>query len=366
MAQLNQNYRCRTCGGELGFDPTTQKWKCRYCDSEFTLADMEEQGKTKLHEETYEKGEQAAQYGHTQATDDTGVRPQDLRVYRCKYCGAEVITDKNTAATFCVYCNNPIVLEEQLVNGFTPKYIIPFQNTKQEAMEKYLSFIKKPFTPKSFMSKEHVEKIRGVYIPFWLYDAKASGEVEAECENVKTIRSSSQITTHHDVYQVIRGGSLEFDHIPVDASSKTNNDIMDSIEPYSFTELKRFEMPYLAGFMAEKYDEDDKVCYQRAKERAVNTLRTKLMERVSGYNSKREKQYRIRLDRCQAEYALLPVWLLYANFQGRQYTFAMNGQTGKLIGNIPIDNKKRIRCFFQYTGIIWVILSIILSVFALL
>lgn len=353
MAELNQNYRCKVCGGDLGWDPTAQKWKCKYCDTEFDLKDMEEEGKTELHEETYEKGKAAAEFGHTQATDDTGVDPQDLRMYKCRYCGAEVITDKNTAATFCVYCNNPIVLEEQLVNGFEPEYVIPFKNTKKQVMEKYLAFIKKPFTPNSFMSEEHVEKIKGVYIPFWLYDARVSGEVQAECENIRRTRSGNIETTHHKVYEVKRGGKLEFDHIPVDASSKTDNHMMDSIEPYLFKEIQKFEMPYLAGFMAERYDEDDKTCYPRAKDRAIHTMRTKLTNSIKGYDRTKVKADNLHLEDCQGHYALLPVWLLYSQYQGKNYTFAMNGQTGKMVGDIPIDNAKRLRYFFKWTGIVW-------------
>lgn len=364
MAELNQNYRCKVCGGDLGWDPAAQKWKCKYCDTEFDLADMEEQGKTTLHEESYEKGKEAVKFGHTQATDDTGAHPQDLRMYKCKYCGAEVITDKNTAATFCVYCNNPIVLEEQLVNGFTPEYVIPFTNTKKQVMEIYLKFIKKPFTPKGFLSQEHVEKIKGVYIPFWLYDAKVSGEIEAECEKIRRTSNGKTETTHHDVYKVIQGGELNFNNIPVDASSKTDNNIMDSIEPFLFQDKKKFEMPYLAGFMAERYDEDDKTCYPRAKERAINTMRTKLLNTINSYNSTKVNRDNLRLDKCAGHYALLPVWLLYSQYNGKEYIFAMNGQTGKMVGDIPIDNGKRVRYFLKCTGICWAAATVVLSVIA--
>lgn len=351
MEHLNQNYRCSNCGGELGWDAAAGKWKCRFCDAEFELSDMEQSGKTEYHEENFEKGKSASELGYTESTDDTMVDPADLKVYKCRYCGAEVITDKNTAATFCVYCNNPIVVEEQLAEGFRPKYVLPFAQTKKEVKEKYLEFIKKPFTPDSFLTDEHIEKIKGVYIPFWLYDAQASGHLELECERTRTRRSGNTEITEHEIYQVVRGGGMAFEHIPVDASSRTENALMDSIEPFDLSKLKKFEMPYLAGFLAERYDEDDRTCYNRAKTRIAGTLENKLNSLVTGYQSRNVKQKEIKVNRCAAEYALLPVWLLYTQYEGKTYTFAMNGESGVMCGDIPVDRKKMLRCFLKYGGV---------------
>lgn len=346
--KLNQNYRCKNCGGPLGWDVAAGKWKCQFCDAEFTLADMKQDGKTEYHEETYEKGRNATELGYTKATDDTTVKPEDLRAYKCRYCGAEVITDKNTAATFCVYCNNPIVVEQQLVEGFRPRYVIPFSQTKREVKEKYLEFIKKPFTPDAFLSEEHIEKIKGVYLPFWLYNAQATGHMEWDCERVLIRRSGNKEITEHDVFHVTRGGSAAFEHIPVDASSKTDNALMDSIEPFDLRKLKKFEMPYLAGFLAERYDEDDRTCYNRAKTRILTTLEKRLDESVIGYQSKSLRQKNIQIGQCDAEYALLPVWLLYTQYEGQTYTFAMNGESGVMCGDLPLDKKKMWKCFFSY------------------
>lgn len=366
MENLNQNYRCSNCGGELGWDAAAGKWKCRFCDAEFTLEDMEKSGKTEYHEENYEKGRDAAELGYKEATDDTTVDPADLKAYKCRYCGAEVITDKNTAATFCVYCNNPIVVEEQLVEGFRPRYVLPFAQTKKEVMAKYLEFIKKPFTPDAFMTEEHVEKIKGVYLPFWLYNAEADGRIEMECERRHTRRMGNTETTDHEVYQVIRAGKISFEHIPVDASSKTDNALMDSIEPFDLKKLKKFEMPYLAGFLAERYDEDDKSCYERAKHRITGTLEEKLSTAVGGYDSRNLRGKQVQVTQCDAEYALLPVWLLYTQYEGKTYTFAMNGESGVICGDIPLDKKKMLKCFFQYGGTTAAIVFVVRVLFSLL
>lgn len=356
MTEAAQIYRCKICGGGLGWNPAVQKWKCRYCDAEFELQTIEEQGKSTLREENHEK-----------ENHEKEKKVNALRLYHCRYCGAEVITDQNTAATFCVYCSNPVVLEEQLVDDFAPDYVIPFRNTKEQAMEQYLAFIKKPFTPRAFLSAEHVEKIKGVYLPFWLYDAKVSGEVVVDCERIRRTRSSKTETIHHDIYQIIQGGEIEFDYIPVDASSKTDNSIMDSIEPFSFQDLKKFEMPYLAGFLAEKYDEDVRTCYPRAKVRAINTMKTRLVNSIKGsYNSVKLSADNLRLEKCKGHYALLPVWLLYTRYEDKDYLFAMNGQTGKMTGDIPIDKKIRMRYFLKYTGIIWAAATVIASLAALM
>lgn len=336
---LNNNYRCSVCGGDMAWDPDVQKIRCPYCGTTFLMEDMQEQGMTTFNKDSYEKGQSAKELGYTESTDGTDVNPEDLRVYKCKYCASEIITDKNTAATTCVYCGNPVVLEEQLVNGFTPKWVIPFKIKKEDVKDKYLSFIKRKFTPKSFLTDQHIEKIKGVYVPFWLYDGDIDGGITYEAEKTSTHKSGDYMVTEHDVYKVVRDGNMHFEKIPADASKKIDNAIMDSIEPFDYTDIKLFEMPYLAGFFAEKYDEDANVCSSRIYPRVINTFKDKLDETIK-YSTKKLISYNHNEKITKSEYAMLPVYLLYTKYNGKDIVFAMNGQTGKMMGDIPFDKKR--------------------------
>lgn len=358
--ELNNNYRCSVCGGDMAWDPSVQKLRCPYCGETYSLEDMAQEGKTQLHEENYERGQSAEELGYTQSTDDTGVNPEDLKVYKCKYCAAEIITDKNTAATTCIYCGNPVVIEEQLVNGFTPKWVIPFKVKQDQVKEKYLSFIKKKFTPDSFLTDDHIQKIKGVYIPFWLYDGIAKGQMTFEAEKTSTHRSGNYRITDHNVYNIYRAGDIKFTKIPADASSKTDNAIMDSIEPFNYNEITKFEMPYLAGFFAEKYDEDAEKCKERITPRMQKTFENTMRASVSGYSSIKTFSSNINKNITNSDYAMLPVYLLYTKYDNKDYIFAMNGQTGKMIGDIPYDKKKIMLFALKIWGALTVFLSILL------
>lgn len=361
---LNQVYRCSVCGGELSWDAAAHSMKCPYCDSTFTMEEMEAQGRTELHEDNYEVGQNAQDLGYTESTDDSDVRPEDLKVYKCRHCAAEIITDKNTAATTCVYCGNPVVIEEQLVNGFTPKWVIPFRITQDKIKEKYLSYIKKLFTPNSFLTDEHIQKIKGVYIPFWLYDAEVNGSISYDAETTSTRRSGDYRITTHKVYDVDRTGELEYKRIPADASSKTDNKIMDTIEPFNYEDLVKFEMPYLAGFYAEKYDEDAKTCENRIVTRIRKTFKDEMANTVTGYDKKNITSESINHHIKKADYSMLPVYLLYTKYNNKDYIFAMNGQTGKMTGNIPIDPGK-VTKFVLGTGSLLSIIATLVFLFIL-
>lgn len=360
--QTNRNYRCANCGAPLGWDAANRIWKCGYCDAQFTLEEMKAgEPQTGAEPEAPEAVRPQAD-GKTTERAQTDAEPEapPMRAYRCSYCGAEMLTDPNTIASVCVYCGSPIVAEDGLTRQFRPRYVIPFERTKQQARETYLSFIRRPFTPDEFLTDAHLEKIQGVYLPFWLYNAQVSGRMEWDCERIRLHRSGSLEITEHDVYHVTRSGSQSFTHVPVDASRKADNAMMDSIEPFDFGKLKPFEMPYLAGFLAERYDEDDSTCYARAKERIVGTVERTLEDAVRGYDTRRVQNKDIRLVQCSAEYALLPVWLLYAQYRGKTYRFAMNGESGAMCGEIPVDPRKMRRCFFLYGGVT-ALLTFILS-----
>lgn len=335
----NINYRCLNCGGELAWNPEAEKWKCEYCDKEFTLEDLDAAGKAQAAEETVEKGRVVQEDEKT--TDGTeAAAGSHLVEYTCSYCGAKIITDATTAATFCVYCQNPVVISEQLVGDFAPEMLIPFTKTKKKVMEEYKKFVKKPLTPKSFYEDNNIDKLTGVYIPFFLYDTKGEGEVFIHGTRVTTWQDSRNRYTKTDTFQCDIEGSLEFKNVPVDASSKTDDAAMDSIEPFDFEGMVEFSPAYLAGFMAEKYDVDGSETESRMEKRVNESLKKQLMSKAPHYDTKNVAHQTLQHKIKKKKYVLLPTWILNTSYKGKPYLFAMNGQTGKFIGNLPIDKKK--------------------------
>jgi len=350
----NVIYKCLTCGGDLQFSAETQNWTCKYCDDVFTLEQLDAAGKNELNEEKVDKHQELegdkSQY---QSTD--GTVGSDLVQYRCSHCGAEIITDRATAATICVYCSNPVIMTEQVIGDFKPEYVIPFKIDKSKVMNSFKEFSKKPLTPKDFDCDKVVDKIQGVYIPFWLYSGTLTGSIKADGINKRRHRSGDYEITESHHHNVFREGSLSFEKVPVDASKKTEDAAMDSIEPYDFKEMVPFNIGYLAGYLAERFDEDKDTCINRASERIVNTGRDELVKTCQ-YDDVNVQQYLHKLDIEKTEYALLPTWLLYTKYKDKDYFFAMNGQTGKFIGNLPIDYLKL--CLF--TGIPSILIFVLL------
>lgn len=348
MAKANRTYKCLNCGGNLEWSPKLQKLRCPFCESEFSLSDYEkteQEVAQDIAHQQYQKGEEASAYGYSagDATDDSNIDPEDLRIYRCSSCGAEVITDKTTVATTCAFCGNPVVLTEQLDTEFKPKWIIPFKVDRDQIRQIYSEYIKtRPFAPKGYQTEAVLEKIKAVYIPFWLYRMHMQGEVSAHAEKRITTADSRYVYTTHMVYRLDRAGTLEVRNLPVDASSKAPNDAMDSIEPYDLNELKPFRLPYMAGFLAERYDEDEEFCRSRAVDRANVSMENELQKTLTGYSTIQITGQKVgeMQEPVQADYTLLPVYLMMSKYKDKDYLFAINGQTGKAVGDVPVSTGK--------------------------
>ena len=223
--------KCPACGAPILYKPNLKKWKCDYCKSEFTLEEMK-----KYNNASNEKNniKEEVKKEIQKENDNT-----NYYEYNCKDCGAKIIADENTVATFCVYCGNTAILKEKLSGKFAPDMIIPFKNEKEKAIEAFKSLNKgRPLMPNFFNDEKNIEKIKGVYIPFWLYDVKVSGELDATSTTSTTWTVGDTVYTKTDTYRLEREGEMSFNKIPVDGSTRFDNDIMNTIEPFNYSELE--------------------------------------------------------------------------------------------------------------------------------
>lgn len=320
-------YKCPNCGAPLSFHSESQKWDCKFCLSSFASKDLENQ---KPEEEIHKSKDVSA----------------ETKQYSCPNCGAEIVTDETTAATFCMFCGSPTILPKQVSEQFRPEGIIPFRLKKQDAEEAYRKLChNKPLLPRDFKSNSQIEKISGVYVPFWLFDCSVRGDLNVTGKIVTVWDDSNYTYTKTDVYRVERSGAAAFSRVPADGSSKMENSLMDAVEPFDYTALVDFKMPYLSGFYAEKYDEDDAKVYPRVKERVSKTTQNLLMQTVNGYHSVDIKQFQANVQPNNHRYVMMPVWLLVTKYKDKNYTFAMNGQTGKIVGNLPVSYGKMAAIF---------------------
>lgn len=352
------NYQCPACTGPLHYSAKSGKLECDYCDSSFDVAEIEalyarKEAEAAAAKQAADAKAEAAQAAKAEAAEaaaasggwdtsdlsrDWGAEADGLRVYSCPSCGAELICDQSTAATACPYCGNPAIVPGQFSGALRPDYILPFRLSKDDAVQALRAHYKgKPFLPRSFTSANHIEQIQGVYVPFWLFDGGAEGAASYRASNTNVYETGDYEITETRHYHVVRAGSLAFEKIPVDASSKMPDDHMDSIEPFDYAQLRPFSTAYLPGYLADKYDVTIDDSRDRADTRCRETLAQALRDTVTGYGACVTEREDIALRRGKVHYALLPVWMLSTKWNGQDFLFAMNGQTGKLVGDLPTD-----------------------------
>lgn len=333
-----QQYKCPCCGGAIEFDSNSQKLRCPFCDSEFDIEVLNEVSQTS------EKVDSPDIMDNWQTDLNNQLDEKDagkIRTYVCQSCGGEIIGDENTGAVTCPFCDNNVVINEKFSDMLRPDLIIPFKldkNAAKEALTKHLS--DKKLLPKMFRDKNHIDEIKGVYIPFWIFDAEVEGGVKYTATRTRAWSSGDYDYTETSYFDVYREGGVAFEGIPVDASSKTADDLMDSIEPYDLSDGVEFNPAYLAGYLADKYDVTPEEDIPRINVRVKHSTEDVFRKTVNGaYTTVSVKDSFVELKNGKAKYALLPVWLLNTTWNGEKYVFAMNGQTGKFVGNLPEDKK---------------------------
>lgn len=335
----NVSYKCPACAAPLKFRDKSQNWKCTSCGNDFTLENLKTFYDDEILEQNGDKPLDWENYDFDSGSGDwSDEEKETLLESRCESCGAEVLTDNNTSATQCVYCGNTIVIPQRFSGTFRPDYVIPFQLDKNKAIEQYMNFCKgKKLLPKLFTEQNHIEEITGIYVPFWLYDCDASGALTFNAKRVFSHSKGNYIITHTDHFRLKRAGNMTFERIPVDGSKKLADEYMEAIEPFNYAGLVEFTPAYLSGFLADKYDVTAKEGQPRVDTRVKATVKDMLSDTVSGYSSVTIEGENFNTGRTDIKYALLPVWLLNTEYNDKTYTFAMNGQTGKLVGKLPVD-----------------------------
>ena len=313
-------YKCPTCDAELTFDPERQAFRCDYCGSRFSEQEM------------------ARMEPQEESAEQTAPDEPDAVVYTCPSCGAEVMTDDSTAATFCFCCHNPVVLSGRLGGSLKPDQVLPFAFDREEAVARFRSWVrKKKFLPRAFFSEEQIQKLSGVYYPYWLTDCTLQVNMEADARNVRTWRTGNIRYTETSFYRVSRAGSVQFADLAKNALKNSNAALVEAVQPFDRKKMRPFTMAYLSGFLAEKRDIEHKELESGIAAETKGYAQTLLRENVRGYTAVNVRDFRANVADMKARYALLPVWVLTYRHKETLYYYVMNGQTGKVCGRLPVS-----------------------------
>lgn len=335
MAEI-LGYKCPCCGGSIEFDSRVQKMKCPYCDTEFEIEQLQEFAEEHLEEDTDPQWD-------TEAVEQNGdtLDGEDLYSCTCENCGGEIIADATMASSSCPYCGNAVINKTQLEGALKPDVVIPFKLDKKAAEENLRRHLKGKFLlPKCFRDENRIKEIKGIYVPFWLYDCDTDAELRCRATRLRHWETSDYSYTETQHYLVSRSGKIGFEKVPVDGSQKMDDALMQSIEPYHYSDCVEFQKAYLAGYLADRYDLDAQVCAPCANQRVRQSTVDAFMNTIHGYATCIPEHTNIQIAQGKITYALLPVWILNTKFRDKMYTFAMNGQTGKFVGDLPMDKGK--------------------------
>lgn len=342
-------YKCPNCGGDLRFDPESQRYQCEYCRSDFSQEELDRMTPAGQGEETVQPSVSGEEAG-------------DALLYTCPSCGAEIVTDETTTATFCYYCHNPVVLSGKMQGAYHPDQIIPFAIDRKKALEIFNQWIgRKKYIPKAFYTPDQIEKMSGIYFPYWLYNCQVEGRLDAEATKRKTWVTGNTQFVRTEKFDVSREGQMPVEHVTRNALKRANRQLVEGVLPFEMKELKPFSMGYLSGFQAENRDmerqEFSGEIEQEISEFAVSSLKRE----VGIYDSVNIRAQSAEIRNEEWKYALMPVWTLtYKDTKkDKIYYFACNGQTGKVCGELPVDQGRLLTLFASISVPLFVILLIV-------
>ncbi len=344
-------YKCPCCSAPIAFDSASQSMKCEYCDNQFSVDTLKEFDDI-LAQDAPDSFDWSSQPGNEWMKEELEGRV----VYLCKSCGGQIVCEESTGATDCPYCGNPVVIMGQFSGDMRPDLVIPFKLDKEAAKTAYLNHLEgKRLLPKLFKSEAVIDEIKGLYVPFWLFDADADANIRYRATLVRRWSTSKYNYTETSFYELHRKGSLGFNAVPVDGSTRMADDLMESIEPFDLSQAVDFQTAYLSGYLADRYDVNAEQSKDRANTRIKKSTEEAFADTARGFTTVLPERTEIQLKNGKVRYALYPVWLLNCKWEDKNYTFAMNGQTGKLVGDLPMSKSQ----YWKWFGIIGAITTAI-------
>ncbi len=310
-------FKCKNCGGNVVYSPEKRTMLCPFCDS--------------VKSEERAEGASAG-------------------MNICPNCGGEVPVMEHTSATRCPYCDSYLIFDQRIEGEYLPQMIIPFQLGKETCKKSIRERFKRNlFAPVDFLSEVRLDGMEGMYVPYWLYDYDTQCSFQGEGSKIRVWRSGDTEYTETSWYAIRRELEIDFSRIPADASEKMPDEVMDLMEPYQYSQMTAFTPEYLSGFSAEKYNMSSGTLEERARRKMNDDAAAMLKESYAGYNTVKTLRQDVQVRRSQACYGLLPVWKYTYTYQGKEYPFYVNGQTGKIVGSAPVSGKK----VFVYTATLW-------------
>lgn len=324
-------YKCKNCDGNMIYHVEERKLYCPYCNCMDTEKVID---------------------GH-----NLGV---------CDSCGGELYTGQYDSVVKCSYCSQYVIYKPRVEGEYEPSRILPFKVGKEQAKTMIrMHYRDKRYAPKSFLAKANLEKMEGVYVPFWLYDFNVNVDFHGTGFRERVIASEETASQTTSCYEIYRNFDMTFRKIPADASVAMPDKVMDMLEPYDYGEMEYFNPKYLSGFLGEVYSDESKAFESRVNKKVTKDIQKVLAGHLRNFKMVTPIEKKITVEHKGAEFVLLPVWRYLYTYQGKEYVYYINGQSGKVIGKAPFSVGKMVACssavFLLALLAAWLILSFMLK-----
>ncbi len=349
----NTFYKCPACGSALQYGASSGKLECASCGNLYDLADVKAMVGEDSAKSTFNWGDWKSNLKKN--TDS------EAKVYICKFCGAEILTDGTTAATHCPYCDSEVVVNDAFDGGLRPNGVIPFKITKDKMKEIIGNFGKgKKLLPRDFFTEKRIRETQGVYVPFWLFDGTVRGSVVYDAKKIVERNDGEYREKETTTYSLEREGSIAFANVPVDGAEKMDDALMESVGPYDFKEIVDFQPAYLSGYLADRFDQDPDASIGRAEELMKESAKDNFFRTTSEYTEVQATNADLSLISPSVKYVLLPVYIINCKYGNKEYRYAINGQTGKMVGELPISKQRKNAYFWGVFGGVTAVLAALL------
>lgn len=359
-------YKCPNCNGALEYNPIIDKMECVYCGNAYILAEIESKQEKVEHTYHQQTGSQRVIVGQEVLNSDSvsskeqseekeidffaDMETMECNIYTCTSCGAELTINDSETATFCTYCGQPTVVFSRVSKELKPQSIVLFRIDKEQAINGIREKLNKSYFVPKEIKNFSVDKVRGIYVPHWVFDIYYYDNQHWEC-----VRDAD--TKRVKAYD--REAECMFKGLTLDASKNLDDELSQRLEPYDVRTRKPFETGYLSGFYADKYDYDENRMRNYAYWRAAQFFEAQIKATIPEPGAKLKLSFPKRKIQ-NVEYTLLPVWFVTFRYNYENYTIAVNGQTGKIVGTVPYDKKKVRKLFIAIASAVTLLITIIL------
>lgn len=339
------HHPCPNCDGNLVFDPKTQGLKCPYCETEVELT----------------SAETVVEYSFREFKKDLPAWTEETHAFRCQVCGAEIMTDVVVSATSCPYCGSSHVMDLSLPDALRPEGVVPFKLDQAAARTSFESWVKRQWlAPNNFKHLCRSNPISGIYLPYWTFDAYASGSYRGEGGQyyTETRRVNGKTETVDRVRWYPTSGSLthSFDDVCVCASKQFEVSALRKLEPFNTQEAHPYDRRYLSGYSAQHAQLNPEEGWTNGRAIMLEQLKDLAKQEIEcRYDTSRNVTVNASFSDVTFKHLLLPVWVSTYEYKNKQYHYLVNGETGKVSADYPVSWVKVCLIVMSILFIIWMV-----------